>query len=646
MAISLVGAVASPVQAGMPGIPGQLHGWGQRTIIAETHFKQVSAGRFYSSGLMTNGTVVHWGSYAVTQSGLSNLMQISSGTAHSLGLLVDGTVVGWGEDNSYGQLNPPVGLTDVVAVAAGGEQDTVGIPSAANSFSMALRRNGTVAVWGGSLYGQTSVPSNLTNVAAIAAGGTHCLALLSNGLVRAWGDAGTPATINVPANLSNVVSIAAAYKHSLALRSDGTVIAWGRNTEGQTNVPAGLSGVQSIAAGNRFSIAVRSNGTVVAWGSAGGLSAATNVPAGLSNVVSVACPAAGYHCLALKGDGELVIWGYNSAGQTNAPFGSSRSVVMSARGIFTLGEQVLALDNAGALQFWPGSLVPPTSASNLVGVAAGVDHCLGLKPDGTVIGWGNNSASKSTPPAGLSNIIAVAAGQSHSMALRQDGSVVAWGSNASGQTNVPPGLSQVTMIAAGSSRSLALRQDGSVVSWGLLDVPVDLTNVVAIAAGSQHCLALRNDGTVVAWGGSNAYGQTNVPSGLTDVIAIAAGDRHSLAVRAEGTVIAWGDNTYGQTNVISGLSNVIAVAAGRDASYAISAPLQFASIQITNQSPALRFHTFAGQNYEVQRSTNLSLGDWSVVPNGTVVGTGRDAVIVDTNAINVFNQLFYRLRQN
>lgn len=644
MVLGLIGIHALPSQAELSGNQGQLHGWGQRTLIPETRFKQVSAGRFHSSGLLTNGTVVHWGRYSVTQSGLSNLVQISDGSFHSLGLMADGTVVGWGEDNSYGQQNPPVGLSDVMAIAAGGEQNFT-LPSEANGFSMALRRNGTVAVWGNSSWGQTTIPANLTNVAAIAAGGTHCLALLSNGIVRAWGDVGTPATINVPANLSNVVSIAAAYKHSLALRSDGTVVAWGRNSEGQTNVPGGLDDVRSIAAGNRFSIAVRSNGTVVAWGSAGGNSAATNVPAGLSNVVSVACPAAGYHCLALKGDGELVVWGYNLSGQTNVPFGSSRSVVMSARGIFTLGEQVLALDNAGALRSWPGSLVPPTSASNLVGVAAGVDHCLGLKPDGTVIGWGNNSSSKSTPPAGLSNIIAVAAGQSHSLALRQDGSVFAWGSNASGQTNVPVGISQVTMIAAGSSRSLALRQDGLVISWGQVDVPVDLTNAVAIAAGSQHCLALRSDGTVVAWGGSNAYGQTNIPSGLTDVVAIAAGDRHSLAVRADGTVIAWGDNTYGQTNVISGLSNVIAVAAGRDSSYAISAPLQFAGIQTTNQAPELRFRTFAGQGYEVQRSTNVSLGEWSVLPNGQVVGTGRDAVMVDTNTSG-FNQLFYRIRRN
>ena len=48
-----------------------------------------------------------------------------------------------------------------------------------------IQAGGTVLVWGGNTYGQTNVPNGLSNVVAIAAGGWHNLALKSNGKVTA-----------------------------------------------------------------------------------------------------------------------------------------------------------------------------------------------------------------------------------------------------------------------------------------------------------------------------------------------------------------------------------------------------------------------------------------------------------------------------
>jgi alpha-tubulin suppressor-like RCC1 family protein len=66
-----------------------------------------------------------------------------------------------------------------------------------------------------------------------------------------------------------------------------------------------------------------------------------------------------------------------------------------------------------------------------------------------VTAWGGNGAGQTTIPAGLSNnVTAIAAGGNHSVALKSDGTVTAWGDNSYAQLNAP-GLNMVTAIAAG-----------------------------------------------------------------------------------------------------------------------------------------------------------------------------------------------------
>ena len=114
-----------------------------------------------------------------------------------------------------------------------------------------------------------------------------------------WGSdyRGVPTT--VPTWLSNVVAIAAGGNHSLALTGEGRVVAWGDNDNGQTTVPSGLSNVVAIAAGRFASLALTSEGRVVEWGSYwnGDQYAPITVPNGLNNVVAIA--AGGMHKLAL-----------------------------------------------------------------------------------------------------------------------------------------------------------------------------------------------------------------------------------------------------------------------------------------------------------------------------------------------------------
>jgi alpha-tubulin suppressor-like RCC1 family protein len=72
-------------------------------------------------------------------------------------LKADGTVVAWG-NNDYGQTDVPVGLGNVVAIAAG------------DSHNLALKADGTVVAWGWNGEGETDVPEGLSNVVAVAGG--------------------------------------------------------------------------------------------------------------------------------------------------------------------------------------------------------------------------------------------------------------------------------------------------------------------------------------------------------------------------------------------------------------------------------------------------------------------------------------------
>lgn len=217
-------------------------------------------------------------------------------------------------------------------------------------------------------------------------------------------------------------------------------------------------------------------------------------------------------------------------------------------------------------------LVDPSYAT---AIAAGWDHYLLLRPDGSVEAEGDNSAGQCNVPAGLT-ANAIAGGWRHSLALRPDGSVAAWGRNLEGQCNVPAGL-RATAIAGARYASLALRPDGSVAQWGSLCAtyiasgpPAGLT-ATAIDAGNNFAAALRPDGSVIVWGGSDVatFGPGSVKQGLTDAVAISCGTGFVTALRSDGSILWWTADNWSPDNTFYIPTTAIAIAAGQFALFAI-----------------------------------------------------------------------------
>ncbi len=369
-----------------------------------------------------------------------------------------------------------------------------GLPATPPARAMAPQAIGTTGAgwgWGSNGSGQlgpSAPPISSTNavpignslpaVTAMAAGGSHSLALGSDGTVWAWGDNGwgqlgngstSPSSTPVRAThpgfctlacfvpLTGITAVAAGIQHSLALDTNSTVWAWGDNEFGElgngttsntpntTAVPVtGIGGtVTAIAVGGFFSLALTSNGTVWAWGDnswgqlGNGSTSATNptivqvlkapsscgINQGACPLTGITAIAAGrYHSLALDSSGNVWAWGYNGDGE----LGTSNSATPNS----TVAIQVSGL-------------------SGVTAIAAGGQHNLALA-GGAVWAWGYNhslqlgrtttNASDPTPAqvSGIAGAVtAIAAGYDHSLALTSDGRVWAWGDDASGQLGVP-----------------------------------------------------------------------------------------------------------------------------------------------------------------------------------------------------------------
>ena len=362
--------------------------------------------------------------------------------------------------------------------------------------------NAALLAWGSNGYGQlgngtngpevyTSLPITVaSNVVAMARGGNHSLFVKADNTLWAMGynasgglGNGTTMDTSLPVQVTNnVVAVAAGWLHSLFVKTDGTLWAMGYNFAGQlgngnsggnasTNRPIQVtSNVVAIAAGGEYSLFVKADGTLWAMGYnnygqfgngiTGGI---TNWPIMVaSNVMAVT--ASSYHSLFVKTDGTLWAMGNNTDGQ--------------------LGN---GMDGMSA-----STNLPIQVTDNVVAMAAGNQHSMFVKADGTLWAMGNNGYGQlgagtltqtNRPIVVASNVVTVASGFSHSMFVKADGTLWATGNNGTGQLgDGTTTLSTVPVLVNGGSLLAVSLAKGSEAdhSWAIGEILLPGLQVLGI----------------------------------------------------------------------------------------------------------------------------------------------------------------------
>lgn len=325
--------------------------------------------------------------------------------------------------------------------------------------------------------------------------------------------------------------------------TEGGLWAWGENGVGQLgngNVVHRSSPVQTVAGGSNwkqvsmglnFSGAIKSDGTLWMWGDASYGKLGDNTSVAKSSPVQTISGGTNWkqislgalHVGAVKTDGSLWLWGWNSYGQLG----------LGTNGLVT----------------WKSSPVQTISGgTNWKTVNIGSGMSAAIKTDNTLWVWGLNTAGqlgdntithRSSPiqtVSGGTNWKSVSNAFASTAAIKTDGTLWVWGTNGNGQL--------------GTNNTTSRSSPVQTVSGG--------NNWRQVSVGSNAMVAIKTDGTLWTWG-SNVNGTLGdntttgrsspvqtISSGTNWKQASGGGDGATAAIKTDGTLWVWGRNSYGQ----------------------------------------------------------------------------------------------------
>jgi len=240
-------------------------------------WKKITAGSSHGAGIRSDGSIWTWGTNSNDTLGDStrpnidpipkpvslsagNWVKVSAGNYFTAGLLASGEIKSWGS-NAFGKL----GIASFVASANFPRQEGLLATnwtdiSAGYEHVLAINSNLQLYSWGDNSSGQlgdgTWVNKNSPTLigagfTSIAAGDKHSLAIrrvVGNMELWAWGDNsngqlgnGTIVSDPTPKKIGNFndwVRVFAGGNSSFGLRSDGKMYAWGDNLKGQLGLGA------------------------------------------------------------------------------------------------------------------------------------------------------------------------------------------------------------------------------------------------------------------------------------------------------------------------------------------------------------------------------------------------------------------------
>ncbi len=355
---------------------------------------------------------------------------------------------------------------------------------------------------------------------ALAAGGGHICALLSDHTVRCWGqnvsgelgsgayDAGRVVPSQTPGptavtGIAGVAQIAAGgygsgFGTTCAAMSDAGVLCWGSNGDGVLGIglpadggappaqsinplPLELDAVSGLALGGFFGCAVVVEGGVSCWGDNSQRELGRTLDAGAFDPTptAVSLPGAAsavatgkYHACALLRDRSVQCWGAADHGQIGQVVDGGVATAQPIAGVaatqLTASEaSTCAVTMAGGVVCWGSNQIGQLGRGDTDAEAVTIDPA----PEPVAL------------PTGAS-VLQIASAVGSTCALLSDHTVWCWGDNAYGELGtgsaVPgfsaqpaevPGLANIVQIAAGPGgwTVCALLQEGSVRCWGVND---------------------------------------------------------------------------------------------------------------------------------------------------------------------------------